>query len=199
MEDLDFFVNEFMQAHKLTVDDLYNYLTARKERERMIPLSKETLKEVKAGMYWYDDDTVSETYYPDRKLKSLVLVIYEDSIIGDTFHESKNMIDYPMAMHEIVSFASDYIIKGNAHKPTSNDLYYLSQNLEVINQALKAIGKPIWRFSYWTDSINKYEDDWYKKEQKWHYIIHVNNYRLNQTAPDFEKAQARPLLRFALK
>lgn len=48
-------------------------------------------------------------------------------------------------------------------------------------------------------NIKNMEDDWYKKEQKCHYIIHVNNYCLNQTAPDFEKAQARPLLRFALK
>lgn len=201
MERMDYLVNQFMQQHNLKLDDLFNYLVARKNKEQMIPLKKETLAQIKPGMYWYDDDTVSFTYYPDRRLKSMVLAVYNDHIIGDTFHETNRITNYNFAMCEISSFESTYIKRGQAHKATLKDLESVLQNKEVINAALRAIEKPRWRFFYWTDSINKYENDWYKKEKKWHYIVDMersfpNNYC--HTAPDNEKADARPLLYFAL-
>lgn len=202
MERLDYLVNGFMRQHNLKVDDLFNYLVARKKREKMIPLAKKNISEIKPGMYWYDDDTVAETYYPDRRLKSLVLAVYEDHIIGDTFYESNRTMSHNFAMCEIGRFESPYIKRGHAHKATLKDLESVLKNKDVINAALKAIEKPRWQFFYWTDSINKYEDDWYKKQQNWHYIINMEgafpgNYCF--TAPENNKAVARPLLKFELK
>lgn len=197
MERMDFLVNQFMQQHNLKVDDLFNYLVARKAREQIIPLTKANFENIKVGMYWYDDDTVSETYYSDRRLKSLVLAVYEDYIIGDTFFQTERMLDYNRAMCEIGSFTNSYIPKGKAHRATLRDLESVANNIEVINQALKTIEKPQWGFSYWTDSINKYEDDWYRK--KWHYIVTVSEKHRCRPAPDRETADVRPLLYFELK
>jgi hypothetical protein len=105
-------------------------------------------------------------------------------------------------MCEIGQFENQYIKRGQAHRATLKDLESVLQNKEVINKALKAINKPRWRYYYWTDSINKYEDDWYKKQQKWHYIVNMEKFFPHyycHTAPDSEQADARPLLCFELK
>ena len=202
MERLDYLVDGFMQQHNLKVDDLYNYLVARKNKEKMISLTRENVEQIAPGMYWYDDDTVSLTYFPDRRLKSLVLAVYDDHVIGDTFYETGRTLDYNFAMCEIGSFENNYICQGHAHKATLKDLESVLKNKDVVNKALKAIEKPTWRFFYWTDSINKYEDDWYRKQKKWHYIINMEAtfpVRYCRTAPDFEKAIVRPLLKFELR
>lgn len=201
MERLDYLVNGFMQQHNLKVDDLYNYLAARKKREKTIALTRENVTQIIPGMYWYDDDTVSLTYFPDRRLKSLVLAVYDDHVIGDTFYQTYRLMNYNYAMCEIASFESNYIVKSHAHKATLKDLESILKNKEIINKALIAIEKPKWQFFYWTDSVNQYEDDWYRKQQKWHYIVSIEaTYPVNycHTAPDQEKADARPLLKFEL-
>ncbi len=197
MERMDFLVNGFMQQHNLTVDDLLNYLVERKAKEQTIPLNKANFEQIKVGMYWYDDNTISETYYSDRRLKSLILAVYEDHVIGDTFFQKSRLLDFNSAMCEIASFKNDYIPCGKAHRAKLKDLESVANNIDVINKALKAIGKPQWRFSYWTDSINPYEDDWYRK--KWHYIVTVTERHRCRPAPDREIADARPLLYFELK
>jgi len=193
---LDVLVNQFMQQHNLKIDDLYNYLVERKAREKMIPLDKANLEQIKVGMYWYDDDTVSETFYRDRKLKSLVIAVYKDYVVGDTFFE-KSLLDFNWAMNEVGRFENAYIPAGHAHKAQLRDIESICNNIAVINQALKAIDKLQWRFTYWTNSINKYEDDFARKN--WHYKISVEQVHQCRTAPDYEKANIRPLLKFELK
>ena len=193
---LDVLVNQFMQQHHLKIDDLYNYLVERKAREKMIPLNKENLEQIKVGMYWYDDDTVSETFYQVRKLKSLVIAVYEDYVIGDTFFEN-GLLDFNVGMCEIGRFKNAYIPTGHAHKAQLRDIESVCNNIDVINQALRAIDKPQWRFTYWTNSVNKYEDDFVRKD--WHYKVDVEQNRHCRTAPDYEKACVRPLLKFDLK
>ena len=77
-------VDELITKLGLTRDEVVDYLTKSplgKEAEKSC--SKISIKQVKAGMFWYEDDTFSFGKIADKKLKAVVELVYNGVIYGD--------------------------------------------------------------------------------------------------------------------
>ena len=109
-----------------------------------IPINRANLQDIKFGMIWYTDDTVSQKRRPDKTVKSVVLGtnLEYNIIYGDTFIEqlgiSKTEMELYLDDHPDIDLASE------------QKFAYLTQQSIALNRILKQIGKPTWKGrTYW--------------------------------------------------
>ena len=109
-----------------------------------IPIDLSHLKAIKFGMIWYIDDTVSQEFYPDKTVKSVVLGIdIENGIIyGDTFIDKREI-----SKQQVDSFLDEYSRIKLFSEPEFSGI---TDKIAELNEILKKIGKPTWQGkTYW--------------------------------------------------
>ena len=115
-----------------------------------IPLSEATLSQVKAGMIWYEDDTVSAVLIPEKRIKSVVLLVQNGIVYGDTFIEDqksgKEISDF------VNSYQKQFQPKETVCQLTFREMAQVVPHLNRINEVLARLEKPVWMGSYVTST-----------------------------------------------
>lgn len=110
-----------------------------------IPLKRGSLPRVKPGMYWYSDDTVSEAFSKEKKLKSLVLFVRNNVVFGDTFEQrycvEGNLNSYVGELRDLSLAQYGF---GLIHRPCAEDLQEVYQHFQRINSQLSQAKKLKW-------------------------------------------------------
>lgn len=109
-----------------------------------IPIDRAHLPNIKFGMIWYTDDTVSQELRPDKTVKAVVLGVNleSNSIYGDTFIEKLDISKTEM----------DLFLDDNPGLDLASETKFasLTKNNKELNKILKKIGKPTWKGrTYW--------------------------------------------------
>ena len=115
---------------------------------KTIALSLRTLHLVKPGMYWYSNNTVSETLDTSKQLKSVVLVVKEGTVYGDSF-EQRYVLGkkIPAYIHE-----TSMKLGHPLYRPKISELTELYEVRELVNRALNRIKKLPWSEElYWAE------------------------------------------------
>lgn len=163
MEKIDF-VKEFLSQTQITpleVCKLFinngmvdiNDLT---EKTPSISITRDNLSLIKPGMYWYEDNTVSADLIPDKTVKSVVLLVNNYVVYGDTFDSFYGT--WHQAQEYIKNYTNTYIAKGEAYWLGVRALEAVSDKQKAINQALEVLGENKWNNRHW--SSTEY-DEWH--------------------------------------
>ena len=121
-----------------------------------IALTRKNQEKVKPGMYWYEDDTVSEQFTSAKKLKSLVLFVDADVVYGDSF-EQRYVLGRKIDAYLKELMNSKFVTshKELLHRPKVGDLQAVFAHFEQINQALKKIKKLGWSEDlFWAQKVD---------------------------------------------
>lgn len=160
----------------------------------VIPLNLHNCSEVKSGMFWYSDDTVSGELIPDKDLKSIVLFVKRGWVVGDTFEQQK--LPWNKAMDYVNTFANSFVVSGEAYKIPFDELLFVYDNVVNINNALEKVGKPLWDKKYWSaTSYEVLELLKFNKPVAW--TVSFKRKKFVQTDIN-EEQYVRPLIRFKL-
>ena len=145
-------IDELIESNALSTEEIVKHWIGTKRFDigkmmrayTCIPIDRAHLLEIKFGMIWYTDDTVSLELLPDKEVKSVVLGIDPEYniIYGDTFIEkldiSKTEMDLFFDDHSEVELASE------------QKFARLTKMSQELNKILKKIGKPTWNGRiYW--------------------------------------------------
>ena len=125
-----------------------------------IRLSKANLSLIRPGMFWYEDNTISETLTSEKKLKSVVLFVREHIVYGDTFQQRY------MLGCRVADYLKDIQLKyksefGQVCRPNIEDLKCVYRSLSDINASIKKLKKLIWSEEiYLADSVSPDKLNW---------------------------------------
>jgi len=117
--------------------------------ESVVYPKKETLCQIKPGMFWYEDNVFSFDLIAGKQVKSVVLAVVGNAIYGDTFRERK--MKWHEATNYISNFVAKYVKKGEACWYSLEFLEGIRKNETAITQSLVKIGQSRWIGSYWTN------------------------------------------------
>ena len=116
------------------------------------------IKQVKKGMFWYEDDTFSFDKQPDKKIKAIVEyikygIIYGDLTASEIYINHEQFTDWFGAKKYIEQFPyqckqNEEIVRYNKYQ-----LIDIKHNYSVVKKSFKSIGKRYRQFSYWGDEI----------------------------------------------
>ena len=129
------------------------HLSAEKSADEveLIPLTKDNLSKVKPGMFWYEDDTVSTDLSKEKKLKSVVLLVQDNIVYGDSF-DAFATLGWRGAIRYAQSYYNDYIVEGQAQSFDIECFGYFGLVVKMVNESLRIIGQPEWCGQYWSCS-----------------------------------------------
>ena len=117
------------------------------------------IKQVKKGMFWYEDDTFSFERVPDKKIKAIVElakdgVVYGDLTASELFENHEQFTDWFGAKKYIEQFP--YQLKQNEEIVWYNihQLSEIKKHYNLVEESFKLIGKRCRQFSYWACEIH---------------------------------------------
>ena len=117
-----------------------------------LDITKDNLSKIKAGMFWYEDNTVSEKLILQKKLKSVVILITNEEVLGDSFEQLE--VVGADAEKYITEFECDCISKGQAYFLNFDEMIKIQKAKVFINSSLSLLGKQVWRGTYLTSTVD---------------------------------------------
>ena len=113
-----------------------------------IPLSAENLPKIHVGQYWYDDDTCADELIEGKSLKAVIAFIRAHEIYGDIFAEKEKSVK------DVCKFspARNFNLEKNQFIADVREMELLSDEISLVNEALKRAKKALWEGYYWTNS-----------------------------------------------
>lgn len=175
-------IEVWLDNEVITPQDLIN-LANQKMYPGCLQITKENLPNIEVGMFWYTDDTVSSELV-DKRIKSIVLHVAENEVIGDTFEEANVVgVDAP---RYIATFESEYIKKGEASYLSFAEMQSVQRNKTYINSSLSQLDKKMWRGVYMTST----------DETKSHMRLVEIRSGMKHLAPKTSEGILRPVFRF---
>ena len=106
---------------------------------KLFVLNKANLSRIQPGMYWYDDNTVSQVLKSEKKLKSIVLFVRDNVIYGDSF-----MQRYMLGFKTVDFFKQVLAQQPEVYYPQETDLQSVYGSLDKINASCKKVQKLKW-------------------------------------------------------
>lgn len=124
---------------------------------KFIHLSQVNLPRVEPGMFWYEDDSVSKALSFDKKLKSIVLLVKDGIIFGDSFNQRYVLGDkIDVYLKELQEAFSIQFSWGKVYRSDENELREVYNNLKKINGSLRLAKKLKWSEElYWAQANNE--------------------------------------------
>ena len=122
------------------------------------PLNEETLHQVQPGLFWYDDNTFSGIWIPDKQIKTVVMMVRDHIIYGDSFNET-------LCLAKNVFLIYEKQVKDTGQKlyfPHLRDFQCIDAHINVLNESLILAGKPIWNGFYFSASDCDFNRFWIK-------------------------------------
>lgn len=121
---------------------------------KFIHLTQMNLPRVEPGMFWYEDDSVSKTLSFDKKLKSVVLLVKDNIIFGDSFYQRYVLGDkINFYLKELQESFSAQFRWGRVYHSDEDELREVYKNLKKINGSLRLAKKVKWSEElYWTQA-----------------------------------------------
>ena len=114
----------------------------------MLSPVKENLKHLRAGMFWYEDNLISDKFIASRRLRAIVLSVSGNSFIG--FMPSTEVIFRQESFYE-----TGLCLENNSNyrcvmkRPRLSELKAMRRNLKVLNQSLRECDWPELDGEYW--------------------------------------------------
>lgn len=117
----------------------------------VIPITEDNLGMITPGMFWYDDDSVSQKLIKSKTVKSVVLLVKDSLLYGDTFVQKEyNNSDGTIFTRK---FCSSFVAEGEAQWLSYRDMHEVFNFYEKINPSCRLLGKEVWgKGPYWTSS-----------------------------------------------
>lgn len=114
----------------------------------MLSPVKENLKHLRAGMFWYEDNLISDQFIASRRLRAIVLKVSGNSFIG--FFPSTEVIFRQESFYETgLCLENNSNYRCSMKRPKLRELKAMRRNLEVLNQSLRESNWPELDGEYW--------------------------------------------------
>jgi len=181
-------VDELITKLGLTRDEVVDYLTKSSlGKEAKKSCSKISIKQVKAGMFWYEDDTFSFGKIADKKLKAVVELVRNGIIYGDL--TASELFDIPekcMNWFEARRFFKEfsYPCKENEEIVWYDNSMFdeIYDAYSPVEKAFEELHKPYRSGNYWSSTEYGNDYAWYLYFIDGHRWI-LDKYRHNYVRP----------------
>ena len=133
---------------KSAVGVVKNFFKSEDVDRTLLSPVKENLKHLRLGMFWYDDNLISEKFIAFRRLRAIVLGSARSSFVG--FFPSTEVV-----FHEEATYETGFGLENTPNygcvmkRPKLSELKKMHDNLEVLNKALRDCGWPELAGEYW--------------------------------------------------